>query len=49
MTELPRNTLHDASTPDWPRDFDVRASRAEQQEVQATPLTHARPEEGETP
>ncbi len=49
MTDLARKTLHDAVTPDWPRDFDVRASRAEQQEVQTTPPSHDRQEESETP
>lgn len=49
MNDLPRNALHDATAPDWPRDFDVRASRAEQQEVQTAALSHARPEKGEKP
>lgn len=49
MTDLPQEQVHNAATPDWPRDFDFRASRAEQQEVQTAPITHNLPEEGENP
>jgi len=48
MTYHPPGAQVDVTTNEWPRDFDFRACRAEQQELLAPPHNTKQPDEGKT-